>query len=408
MPKPEAPVARFDFERQIEHGVRVRVLFSSIGAVGHVYPMVPLAQALASAGHEVRWACSPEVCPMIDQAGIQTVPAGMTMVSRQGHRDDLRAEFATLTPDEQTDRMVGWMFGELLAPAMLDDLLPVVRAWRPALLVHDSMDFAGPIAATAVDAVHVTHSYGPLSPEHRIAAISDRVVTLWESVGSEPRPYGGLYDHLYLDIYPPSMQAAGGSQVGRRQLLRPVPYPPSDGTNRSAALFDDRDRPLVYVTFGTEIPDDGPLRLVIGAIRDQDVRVLVTVGSQRDPDAFGPQPRNVVIERFVPQAAVLPHAAAVISHGGSGTVLAALGAGVPQLCLPFLADQPLNARAVSDAGVGIALDVSTLDDKQVADALSRLLTEASFGQRARSVASEIAQMPSPDEVASAIVELATA
>jgi len=76
----------------------VRVLFSSIGAVGHVNPMVPLAQAVASAGNEVRWACAADVCPMIEKAGLSTVPAGMTMSARQARRDQRIAEFATLAP----------------------------------------------------------------------------------------------------------------------------------------------------------------------------------------------------------------------------------------------------------------------------------------------------------------------
>jgi hypothetical protein len=332
----------------------------------------------------------------------------MTMSDRQARRDQRMAEFATLNPDERTDRLVAWIFGELLPPVMLDDLLPVVRSWRPALVVHDSMDFAGPMAAAAVDAVHVAHSFGPLSPQHRIVSISDRVRPLWEAVGLEPRPYGGLYDHLYLDIYPPSIQPPGGDHIDRRQLLRPIPYPPPDGTQLPAGLADDPDPPLIYVTFGTEIADDRPLRLVIDALGNRPVRLLVTVGAHRDPGTFGSYPANVMIRQFVPQTAVLPHAAVVISHGGSGTVLAALGAGVPQLCLPYFADQPINARAVADAGAGLTLEIAALDQDSVALAVTRLLTEAGFARRARNLATEIGQMPSSDEVASALAMLATA
>ncbi|MBV8219576.1 MAG: glycosyltransferase, partial [Solirubrobacterales bacterium] len=116
-------------------------------------------------------------------------------------------------------------------------------------------------------------------------------------------------------------------------------------------------------------------------------------------------PSNVIIDRFIPQMHVLPKASAVISHGGSGTVLAALSLGLPQLCLPFFADQPLNARAVADAGAGLVLDLSSTNAVMITEALARLLTDQSFRQSAQQIAKEIREMPAPAEVASALTRL---
>lgn len=137
------------------------------------------------------------------------------------------------------------------------------------------------------------------------------------------------------------------------------------------------------------------------------VRVLATVGPRGDPEAFGPQPENVTIARYIPQTAILPHASAVISHGGSGTVLAAMAAGLPQLCLPQFADQPQNAAAVADAGVGLALQVNALDHQMIRESLTRLLTEAAFRSRALALREEITSMPSPEAIAALLPELAT-
>jgi UDP:flavonoid glycosyltransferase YjiC (YdhE family) len=387
----------------------VRVLFSSLGAIGHVYPMLPLARALRADGHEVRWACWADVCPVINQAGIPTVPTANTDRTIEEGRPRVRRRqrrLATLSREERTDYLFSWMFCELLAPPMLRDLLPVVRGWRPHLVVHDQYEFAGPIAAAAIGAAHVTHSLGPLTPEHRVAAASDRVSGLWEEIGCDPRPYGGLYDHLYLDIYPPSIQPVRGEHVGRRQLLRPVPYPPPDGgAHLPPGLTVNTDRPLIYVTFGTQLTGDRSLRFVIDAISGLEVRMLVTVGAHRDPASFGTQSPGVVIERFVPQTAVLPHAAVVVSHAGSGTVLAALGAGLPQLCFPQNDDQPLNARAVTDGGAGLACEIDAVDDHEVAQAVRRLLGESQFAESAKRLAAEIADMPTPLQVASALREI---
>ena len=69
------------------------------------------------------------------------------------------------------------------------------------------------------------------------------------------------------------------------------------------------------------------------------------------------QPGRVRVERYVPQALVLPNRDVVISHAESGSVLAAAAQGLPQLCLPQGADQFLNAAAVESAGLRLPLNL---------------------------------------------------
>ena len=85
------------------------------------------------------------------------------------------------------------------------------------------------------------------------------------------------------------------------------------------------------------------------------VRLLVTVGRDRDPAELGPLPANVRVERWVPQADLMPHVAAMVCHGGSGTVTMGLAGGVPMAVVPLFADQPWNAERVDALGAGIAL-----------------------------------------------------
>ena len=285
----------------------------------------------------------------------------------------------------------------MLAPAMLRDVRAVVRSWPPTVFIRDNMELAAPIAAESIGAVHIAHSFGPLTPEERVLAIADSARPLWRSAGWDPPRYGGLYDHLYLDIYPRSIQPTASGHVLRRQAIRPVPY--ARTVDELPSVLASDDRPLVYATFGTELPDQRPLKIAVEAISSLDVRVLTTIGPRGNVDALGSQPENVTIMRYVPQTAVLPRAAVVVSHAGSGTVLAALAAGVPQLCLPQFADQPLNASAVAGCGAGLALDMKVLDHHTIRDAVVRLLTEDAFRSRALALSDEIAQMPSPNDVA---------
>jgi UDP:flavonoid glycosyltransferase YjiC (YdhE family) len=113
----------------------------------------------------------------------------------------------------------------------------------------------------------------------------------------------------------------------------------------------------------------------------------------------------VRVERYVPQTLVLPYCDVVVSHAGSGTVLAALALGLPQVCLPQGADQFLNAAAVSSAGVGISFMPGEQDAHAVRDAIVRILDDASSREAADRVRTSIASMPSPDDVASELEAL---
>ncbi len=123
------------------------------------------------------------------------------------------------------------------------------------------------------------------------------------------------------------------------------------------------DDPLVYVTFGSVTAGahlsyfPALYRAAIDALAPLAVRVLLTIGDRRDPAELGPLPANVHVEEWVAQGAVVPHAAAVVGHGGHGTTLGALAHGVPQVVVPlFSLDQWANAAAVERAGAGVALN----------------------------------------------------
>jgi UDP:flavonoid glycosyltransferase YjiC (YdhE family) len=382
----------------------VRVLITTSVGFGHVYPMVPLARALVSSGNDVRWATGATAVPAVEEAGLTAVAAGLP---GGVHPSEVRArwpEVAQMTPEDAPDFMFGKLFGVLAAPAMMEDLVPLVRAWRPDLVVADAAELAGHVVAAELGVPSVTKGFGPVLPEPRMRRGGEDVAELWRSRGLEPRPYGGAFDHLYLDIYPPGLAAAPDGHIDKRQRLRPVAY---DGAVESRDLrLPPGTGPLVYVTMGTVFNDADVLRLVVGALAGLDVRLLVTVGPNGDPDALGPQPDHVRVERFVPQTAVLPECDVVVSHGGSGTVLATLALGTPQLCVPQGADQFLNAAAVTRAGAGISLRPDEATPAAVAHAVRRLLADDAFRTSAHDVGAAIEAMPGPDEVAADVIELA--
>ena len=117
--------------------------------------------------------------------------------------------------------------------------------------------------------------------------------------------------------------------------------PPAD---RDPAWLDEPGDPWVLVTTSTEYQADEQLaRVAVEALRDEPVRVLLTLADAYDAARIAPA-GNVRVERFVPHGPVLERAAAVVCHSGMGIVQKAIAAGVPIAAVPFGRDQPEVAR----------------------------------------------------------------
>ncbi len=381
----------------------MKVLLTANPGFGHIHPMMPLALALGGRGHQVRWAVAADACARVEAAGFEAFPAGLAGPARRAAFERCLGEVKSLAPERRPDRMFPAFFGEACTPPMLDDLLPVIDDWRPALVVNDASELAAPLAAQLSGVPHVTHAFGALLPEHRVAAAAEAVAPLWQAHGLDPRPYAGSYEHAYLDIYPPSLRFGSYDHVPHVQPLRPVPFDAVAGDTGEPVSAGDR--PLVYVTFGTVFNHPGLFAAVIDGVARHDVDVLVTVGPETDPAALGAVPPNVRVAGYLPQTAVLPQCTAVVSHAGSGTFLASLGLGIPQLCLPQAADQFINAGQGAAAGAALALGPAEATADAIAESLGRLLEEESFAAAARRLAGEIEAMPSPDAVAEVLESL---
>ena len=111
---------------------------------------------------------------------------------------------------------------------------------------------------------------------------------------------------------------------------------------------------------------------------------------------------NVRVERFVPHGHVLPHAAAVVCHGGMGIVTKAASAGVPSVVVPFGRDQPEIARRVTEAGAGLSLKASRLTPERLRDAVRVAMGMA---DGARAVARQLDPAGAPARFADAALSL---
>lgn len=373
----------------------MRVLCTCVPGFGHFHPMVPMARALQAAGHEVAFATEARFCPRVERAGFAAFPAGLGpgVVARRALAGP---GTGALTAAELGARM----FAGIAGPAKVPGLLAAIDGWSPSLVLSDVTDFAGPVAAASAGVAHAAHSLGPAFPLDLHRRGAGLAAPMWLEHGLAPPPLGGMFATVYLDICPPGLQTADLGEVATTvHPLRPVPFDAVAGETLPAWVAELGGRPTVYVTLGT-LDNDAPgvLEAVVVGLRDEPLHVVVTVGPNRDPEELGPQPANVRVERYVPQSLLLPSCDAVVAHGGSSTMLAALAHGLPLVLLPQGANQFANAERCAAVGAGIRLLPPEIEPASVRTAVRAVLEQPGYRRRAREVAGEIERMPPPHDV----------
>lgn len=158
--------------------------------------------------------------------------------------------------------------------------------------------------------------------------------------------------------------------------------PPSSAQPWQGPWPSDDPRPLVVVSLSTTFMNQRDLaRRILRALSGMPIRALFTVGPALRLEDL-PIPDNVVLAGYIPHAAVLPQASAIVTHAGLGTIAAGLCAGVPLVCIPSGRDQPDNAVRVVEAGAGIRLRPSARPAR-IRAAIERALSEPQFRDGAR-------------------------
>jgi UDP:flavonoid glycosyltransferase YjiC (YdhE family) len=160
-------------------------------------------------------------------------------------------------------------------------------------------------------------------------------------------------------------------------------------------------RPRIIVNRSTVAdPRPDPLMpCVVAAAAGADVDVVLVRPDPRTTRR--PLPPNVRTAGWLPFPAVFPAAAGVVHHGGAGTLLTALAAGVPQLVVPGAGDRRVHAELVAARGAGLAVPAREI----TAADLERLVSDPALARAAREVAGEMAAMPAPAELVQPLVAL---
>lgn len=390
----------------------MRVLCSTTAGEGHFGPVRVLAQACHAAGHEVRVAAPVSFADSVERAGLEHVPVAEPSAAAMGV---VFASLARMSREEANRTVMAEVFGRLDAQAAFPDVQAAVTSWRPDVVLRDPAELASLAVAEASGIAHIEVAIAVAAlMEWGLVHLAEPMLELDELAGLG---HGSLLRAAAVapvfTMVPEAMDRVVGPSGVTAPLVREVVRFRAArdwGPGRLPGPWGDPQAPLVYVTFGTVAGGLEHLREVfpatLHALSALPVRVLMTTGYSGEvaPDDV---PGNALVERFWPQDEIMPLAAAVVSHGGFGTTLSALSAGVPQVVVPlFSTDQYLNAQAVSAMGAGVTIDDGPEAVSAVAAAVTRVLSEPAFQTRSSDIAEQIQALPRAAEVIDQIGRIA--
>lgn len=388
----------------------MRVLCSTTGNDGHFGPLLPFAQACAASGHEVRVAAPASYGSALTRAGLPHEPFADPPGELIG---PVMAALPDMGFQEANDVVVREVFGRIDAQAALPALLETVERWRPDVVLRESAELASLAVAERFRVPHVHVCVGMREVADRFAAtLGDPLDELGQRVGLTGRQLtDGLASETVLSVVPAVLDFPGIDVSPEADAYQRFHQPPPAASGPRPAEWGDADLPLIYVSFGSvagSLPSvAGVFREALDAFADLDAVVVMTVGRRFDIGSLGPLPASAHVVPWLPQETVLSHAAAMLGHGGLGTTLGALTAGVPQVVAPLFAfDQAVNGAHVAAVGAGVVVEPGPEAATRAAAQVPRLLEDAAYAHSAGHVAATMRALPPPAAAVPLLVQLA--
>ncbi len=387
------------------------VLVVAVGTLGDLYPLLRIARELVARGHRVTLLGMEPHGPAVEAAGVAFHALGTTAqyqaamdhpdvwhprkgfavlwAGMRDHVDALPDYIAALPPDERVVMLAHplALLGGALARSRRPGLRIVATWLAPANLrtVHDPMTF-GPLRMPRA----VPLAWRRWLWRRVDAAMVDKV-TLADLDAAHARyglpPVAHFIDHLQsvadvnLTLFPTWF--APTPPDWPRPLAEGVfalhdPAAAEDLPSALVQFLRDGAAPLVLTPgSGNRQARSWLARAAQAATLLGRRAVLLTPHRAQVPD---PLPAGMLWLPYVPLRTLLPHAAALVHHGGIGTTAEALRAGVPQVIVPLAYDQFDNAERVVAlaAGARVAGGAAGARPRALAGALRELLASAAI------------------------------
>ena len=394
----------------------MRILMIPVGSAGDVHPHVGIGLALKRRGHDVSVLTNAYFEPLLSRVGLPLVPLGTV--------DDYRRTLEH--PDLWRPHRALGVIGEAIRPHATEIARVLRERTRgdPPLLVAHPLAFGARVAQEALGLRLVTlhlqatgfmsrhdtavpHvwlrsvSRWPMPVKRLLVVAGDRlsdqalapaVHDLCAEFGLPP-PRNIVREwwhspHRVIGLFPDWYAAVQPDWPPQTRLTGFPLYDEGDANPMTAELdrwLDAAEPPVVFAP-GTANRQAAPFfRAGADACRRLGRRgLLLTRFGEQIPD---PLPAGVRHAEYAPFGSLLPRAAALVHHGGVGTLAQALRAGCPQLLMPMAFDQPDNAVRLERLGVGRYLRPSRFTGTAVARELETLLGSEDAARACRAIAS---------------------
>ncbi|OEV30509.1 hypothetical protein AN219_10405 [Streptomyces nanshensis] len=405
----------------------MRILFAVIPLPSHVFTSIPLARALQGAGHDVRFASTPNAQRTITDLGMHAVPVGEPLDKSQELLEE-SAEPVDIALDPDTpdawepvrDALLRDVVTDYLAPrpeghrSVLDDLVAYCRGWRPELVIWDPLLLPAAVAARACGAAHgrllwavdtigwTRTRYVEQSLQRGGTPADDpwvqALLPTCERFGL-PFTEDLITGQWSVDTVPERMRLAGDHTY---LPMRYVPF--NGGATVPAWLQSPPERPRVCLTWGgtaravTERESTVALPTLLEAVSGLDIEVVATLHADQ-LSQVEKIPDNVRAVEYIPLTMLLPTCSAVIHQGGDSTFAGAIAGGLPQLVNPAPKwGEKYVARYLERRGAGVVLHDRDASAAQVRDQLARILAEPSFRDAATVLHDEMMATPTPHDL----------
>ncbi|MEU6134865.1 glycosyltransferase [Nocardioides sp. NPDC047086] len=342
----------------------MRVLLSTYGSRGDVEPMVALAVQLQRSGAEVRMCAPPdeEFVDLLEREGVPHVPFLKPWRSRerpptaeerhQRVTDFIAAQYDTVAEAaEGCDVVVATAMSQFVAPSVAERLgIP----YHYVLFCPDVVDGLDGQGFTALfkEPLDAHRASTGLSP---VGDVAEFMFTTRPLLAADPTlgPWNGSSG---LDVV----------QTGAWTLEDDRPLPAD-----LLGFLETGDEP-VYVGFGSmRTVGEESVRVAVEAIRAHDRRVVIGRG-WAGLDVIDGRDDCFVIGEANHQK-LFGRVAAVVHHGGAGTMTTAYRAGAPQVVVPQAGDQVYWAGRVAALGIGVAHDGAAPTVESLTAALGAVL-----------------------------------
>ncbi|MBY0121536.1 macrolide family glycosyltransferase [Bacillus sp. S/N-304-OC-R1] len=372
-----------------------RVLFINGGSEGHVNPTIGVVQELVSRGEEVVYFTIEAFRDRIEKTGATV---------RTFDSEKFIKAFISGGRNYLLERVNGLLH---TADIMIPSVLEQIEGEHFDYIIHDSMFGCGRLIAQILNLPAInscttfaqtkaefdkTEEYLSKSiPTEILKKINEDYQNLTTKIKEEYnveihspyevfcnpapltivyttrefQPFGEAFDQTYKFV---------GPSISLRTMQENFDFTAIKGKS------------VIYISLGTVLNQAiGFYKLCMKAFGNMDHTVVMSIGEKTQISELGEIPKNFIVKNYVPQTELLKHTKLFITHGGMNSANEGIYYGVPMIVIPLSADQPIIAEQIVSIGAGIKLNMQSLTEDHLREAVDLVISQQSFQKAAAKI-----------------------